>query len=381
MGRRDTSRGPVIIAGGGTAGHLLPGIAIADALVAAGRPASSVAFVGGDRGVERTLVPAAGYEVTELPGRGIQRRLTAANLAAAWSLLRGVVAGVRLVRSRRPAVVVVLGGYASFACGVGAVVTRSPLVLVEQNARAGAVNRVLRRFAAASAVSFEGTDLPRSRVTGNPLRSAVVEAAARLAADPSDARRRARARFDIPEDRLVVVVTTGSLGARKVNQAVRELVELWAARDDVAIRHVVGRRDHAAYVADLPGLAPDGLCYQVVEYEDHMEDLLSAADVAVTRSGGGVAELAALGVPAVLVPLPGAPRDHQRANADHLVRGGAAILLDDDDCDGARLAQTLEELLADPGRLVAMRTAAEELARLDAAADAAALVEEVARGS
>ncbi|MEO9164050.1 MAG: glycosyltransferase, partial [Aquihabitans sp.] len=178
MSRRLDRRG-VIIAGGGTAGHLLPGLAIADALVASGMPPTEVQFVGGDRGVERALVPAAGYVVSELPGRGIQRRFTLANLGALWSLLGGMFRGIAVVRRVRPGVVVVLGGYASFACGVGAVLTRTPMVLVEQNARAGAVNRALRWFAKASAVSFPDTDLPRATVTGNPLRASVAAAARR----------------------------------------------------------------------------------------------------------------------------------------------------------------------------------------------------------
>ena len=126
----------VLIAGGGTAGHLLPGLAVAGALVDADHGAADVTFAGGDRGVERDLVPTAGFALTELPGRGIQRRLTVANLSAVAALLRGLVRGVGLVRRTRPDVVVVLGGYASFACGVGAVLTRRPLVLLEQNARA-----------------------------------------------------------------------------------------------------------------------------------------------------------------------------------------------------------------------------------------------------
>jgi len=370
----------VLIAGGGTAGHLLPGLAVAGALVDADHGAADVTFAGGDRGVERDLVPAAGFALTELPGRGIQRRLTVANLSAVAARLRGLVRGVGLVRRIRPDVVVVLGGYASFACGVGAVLTRRPLVLLEQNARAGAVNRVLRRFAAASAVSFAGTDLPRQVVTGNPLRPEVVAAALARDADPAGSRRTARRELDLPDDRTVVLVTTGSLGARKVNTAVRELVDRWAERTDVAIRHVIGRRDFATVSADAPVLPDGGLVYQAVEYEDAMATALAAADVAVTRAGGGVAELAALGVPAVLVPLPIAPRDHQRANAESLVVAGGAMLLDDAECDGAHLADLLEPLLADPSRQATMAAAMRAAAHLDAAASVAALVREVARG-
>lgn len=373
------SAGPtVVIAGGGTAGHLLPGLAVAQALVELGVAPDRVHFAGGDRGVERDLVPAAGFPLTELPGRGIQRRLTLDNVRAAVALARGLVQGISLVRRLRPDVVVVLGGYASFASGVGAIVSRRPIVLVEQNARAGAVNRVLRRFAKASAVSFAGTDLPRATVTGNPLRPEIVEAAVARDADPVAARRSARAALGLPAERHVILVTTGSLGARTVNEAVLGLVDRWADRDDVAIRHVIGRRDFDSVMARIPPLPKVGLLYQPVTYEDQMALALTAADVAVARSGGGVAELAALGVPALLVPLPIAPRDHQRANAACLVDIGGALLIDDAACDTDALESRIDDLLRDPERRAAMASAMRGAAHLDAAARAADLVLEVA---
>ena len=158
-----------LVAGGGTAGHVLPGLAVARALVDRGHDSSSIHFVGSDRGLERSLVPDAGFAVTLLPGRGIQRRLTLENIAAAWGLLRAVAKGISIVRRRRPKVVLVLGGYASIACTVGAVIWRIPIVVMEQNARAGAANRLAGRFAKACAVPFAETDLPRSVLTGKPV--------------------------------------------------------------------------------------------------------------------------------------------------------------------------------------------------------------------
>ena len=179
----------VLFAGGGTAGHLVPGLAVASALVARGTDPATIHFVGSDRGVEADMVPAAGFSLDELPGRGIPRRPGVAMLRAGWAIVAATRTGVQIVRRRRPAVVVSLGGHAAFAAAFGAVVTRTPLVLMEQNVRAGAVNRRLARAARASAVTFPGTDLPRARVTGNPLPAHLVEAArARHGAD-ADARR------------------------------------------------------------------------------------------------------------------------------------------------------------------------------------------------
>ena len=361
-----------IIAGGGTGGHLLPGLAVARALVAKGHDPGTIHFVGGNSGVEARTVPAAGFTLDELPGRGVQRRLTLANVTAVFGIISGITRALRIVRRRRPKVVVALGGYASVACGLAAIVWRVPIVVLEQNARAGAANRLAGWRAKAAAVAFTNTDLPRAVVTGNPLRPEIRAAAEQP--DPVAA----RAALGLPEHRTVLAVFSGSLGSRRVNEAVRGLATRWADRGDLAIRHVTGRRDYADFAGG--DLAGSGLVYQVVEYEDRMELLLSAADVAVTRSGGSVAELEAFGVPAVLVPLPIATRDHQTANAQVLVNAGAAVLVPDDELTTVRLESELAPILADGDRRAAMSRAMRSLAVLDAADRVAALIEEHARG-
>jgi undecaprenyldiphospho-muramoylpentapeptide beta-N-acetylglucosaminyltransferase len=363
-----------IFAGGGTGGHLLPGLAVADALVQRGHDRSTIHFVGGDSGVEAKLVPAEGFSLDQLPGRGIQRRLSLRNIAAALGIVRGFFAAIAIVRRRRPHVVVALGGYASVACGLAAVLWRVSIVVLEQNARAGAANRVLGRFARAAAVSFPGTDLRRSVVTGNPLRAEI-----RAAAEHPD-RDAARAELGLPLDRTVLAVFSGSLGSRRINETVLALVERWRERSDLAVRHVIGRRDHASFVGRVPSLPEGGLVYQVVEYEEHVDLLLAAADLAVTRAGGTVAELAAMGVPSVLVPLPIATRDHQTANARVLVDAGAAVLVPDDELTPDRLERELDALLGDRARLASMAAAMRGQAHLDAADRIAALIEEHARG-
>jgi UDP-N-acetylglucosamine--N-acetylmuramyl-(pentapeptide) pyrophosphoryl-undecaprenol N-acetylglucosamine transferase len=364
----------VIVAGGGTAGHLLPGLAVARALVAAGHAPGEIHFVGAERGPEAKLGPEAGFTVEVLPGRGIQRSLAPANVAAVLDLFRALARGIAIVRRRRPSVVVTLGGYASFACGVGAVLTRTPLVLLEQNRKAGAVNRVLRRFATASAVSFEGTDLPRATVTGNPLRPEIRSVAEHP--DPAAA----RTALDLPLDRTVIAVFAGSLGSRRINDAVRGVASRWVGRSDVAIRHVIGRNGFSTPDAAAPVPPTGGLTYQVIDYEDRMHLLLDAADVAVTRAGGSVFELMATGVPAVLVPLPIATRDHQMANAEAVVATGGSVVVPDTELTTDRLEIELTALLADREALGRRSDAMRAAATLDAAEQVAAVVERVARG-
>lgn len=360
-----SGRTDVLIAGGGTAGHVLPGLAVAAELVERGIPAERIHFVGAQGRIEERIVPEAGFEVTLLPGRGIQRRLTLANLGAALGILRALGRSVRLVRRRRPGVVLALGGFASVTCALAAILWRVPLIVADQNARAGASNRLVGRFARACAVPFADTDLPKAVVTGNPVRAEILESAA------APDREAAREALGLDPDRLVVVAFAGSLGSRRINEAIDGVVEALSDRSDLAVLHVVGTRDWDG----RPEIETRGLQYLPIAYSDRMELVLGAADVAVCRSGGTtVAELAVVGVPAVLVPLPIATRDHQRANAEPLVRAGAAVLVPDDELDARRLLRELEPLL-DPAVLAPMAAAARSLGRPDAAGAVADLLQ------
>jgi UDP-N-acetylglucosamine--N-acetylmuramyl-(pentapeptide) pyrophosphoryl-undecaprenol N-acetylglucosamine transferase len=214
-------------------------------------------------------------------------------------------------------------------------------------------------------VSLPGTPLAGAVVTGNPVRASVV----------------ALERHPSPE-RPLVAVFGGSLGARRINEAAVGLYDLWRGRSGVAVRHVSGPAGHEATAAALAGLRHDDdtLAWTLLPYDDRMPDLYAAASIAVCRAGATtVAELAAAGVPSILVPLPGAPGDHQTRNAEALVAAGAAVLVPDAECTAARLAAELEPLLADPTRLDAMGAAARTLARPHAADDLADLVESTAR--
>ncbi len=375
-----------VIAGGGTAGHVLPGLSMAREMVARGTPPAAVHFVGTKRGIETRLVSEAGFGLTTLPGRGVKRRFTAANLAAITDLIRALVGSFRLLRRHRPAVVVGLGGYASVACGVAAVVLRVPLVITEQNAVPGAANRLLARWARGVAAGFPATGLPGAVWTGNPVRPEV------LAADRGRGRIEARAALGVTGERFFVVVMGGSLGARRINEAVVELTSMWRHRCDRHIRHVTGRRDFRS-VSELSSMPegsvapaqdgsaePVGLVYDPVEYEDGMAAVYTAADLIVGRAGAStVAELAATGVPAVLVPLPAAPGDHQSANARALADVGAAVVIPDRELDGLRLAAEIDALAADPQRLSQMDQAARVLARPGAAHAVIDVVERCAR--
>jgi undecaprenyldiphospho-muramoylpentapeptide beta-N-acetylglucosaminyltransferase len=369
------------MAGGGTAGHLQPALAIAEALVDAGHRRQAIEFVGSARGQDRTALEGRGFPFTLLPGRGLVRSMRAGDLVRNAGALAGLaVAAVRastLVARAHPQVVVSVGGYASLPASLAAVLLGVPLVLVNVDAVPGAANRLLGRFARASAVGWEGSSLPRAVVTGTPVRPEI----AAVRRDPGD-RRVARRTLGLPEDRPTVAVFGGSLGARRINVAAAGLAERWKERDDRAMYHIVGRRDWEERGAGCRGHRPGEPSPSLVRvpYEDRMEAVYRAADLVVGRAGAmTVAELAVAGVPSILVPLPGAPGDHQTANARVLERAGASVLLPDPECDARSLGELADRLLADPAGLDAMGRAAAALGRPDAAAAGARVVEANAR--
>ena len=362
------------IAGGGTAGHTLPGIAVAQALVAEGHDASSIRFVGSERGSESRLVSEAGFQISVLPGRGIERKVSLQNVASAWALLRAQKQALGLVRRHRPSVVLALGGFASLATAFAAVACRIPVVVAEQNAVAGAANRLVAKRAVACAVAFEGTGLPNAHLTGNPVRAEI------LAVDPAD-RAAARRALGLPTDATVVLAFGGSLGSRRINQAVFGFVEALSERADVAVHHVVGSRDWGSREGAPPTLPKGGLHYQAVEYEQDMARAMAAADLVVSRAGATtVAELSVVGLASILVPLPIASEDHQTANARALVDADAAVLVPDAELDAHRLVAEVGALLAGEDTLGRMAAAARALGRPDAAERVADLVGSAATG-
>ena len=335
----------VVLAGGGTGGHIFPMSAVARALRDAGVAPAAMTFVGSRRGQERSLLGAEEIALVTLPGRGLRRSFSARalgqNAVALAGLALATLRAIVLFATWRPSVVVSFGGYAALPAGLAAVLWRRPLVVVDLDATSGATQRLLARFADARCVSSEPSHA-RDVETGVPLRPEILAVARDV-----DSRRRARANFEPPidEDRLVVVVMTGSLGARSVNDAVSELAHVWRGRRDLAIVHVAGRRDGERVRGAAPVL--EGLDYRVLDFAD-MAPLWAVADVALCRAGATtVAELAALGIAAVLVPLPGAPGDHQGLNARRLAAVGGALVLDDADVSGESLARALGELLED----------------------------------
>lgn len=350
----------VVIAAGGTAGHVVPALAVADALQS---KRVRVVFVGGKR-AEAELVPAAGYELHTIEVEPLYRRapMKAARATAVDAL--ALRAARRLVRKLRPAAVMGAGGYVSGPVGLAAAMGRVPLVLVEADSHLGIANRVLAPFAERVCLAFPipgrangdaGGAEGRYLVTGRPV------------PPPATDRTAARARFGIGPEEICVLVFGGSQGARSINHA--------------AIDAFAGARLrvlHAAGARDLPDLEAPDRHYDLRGYIDNFGEALIAADIVVARAGGSIFEIAAAGRPAVLIPYPHATADHQTSNARYMQRAGAAVVIPDAELTPARLAQEVGGLLADPSRLRAMARASAALARPRAACEIAEVVMEVA---
>jgi UDP-N-acetylglucosamine--N-acetylmuramyl-(pentapeptide) pyrophosphoryl-undecaprenol N-acetylglucosamine transferase len=334
----------VVIAAGGTAGHVVPALAVADALRASG---AEVVFVGGER-AERELVPAAGYEFREIRARGLSRSNPVEALRAAALAVGAVGTARRILKAERPDAVMGGGGYIAGPVGAAAVAKRIPLVLTEADSHLGLTNRLLARFAARVCLAFpiEGLTGGRYLVTGRPV------------PPPHGDRAAARAELGIGEGEDCVFVFGGSLGARSINLAAVE-----AFRD--APFHVL----HAAGARDFGELEAPNPRYDLREYLDseRFGAALSASDLVVARAGGSIFEVAAHGRPAILIPYPHASADHQSANARWMTEAGAATVIPDAELTGSRLALEVGELFADRSRLRGMANASAALARPDAA--------------
>lgn len=347
----------VVVAAGGTAGHVMPAIAVADALKAEG---ALVTFLGTADRAEAELVPEAGYEIDFVDVSGMDRRnplKAAAALAKAAAALPG---SRRILRSRGATALLGGGGYVAGPAGLAAASMGVPIVLTEADSHLGLTNRVLASRAERVCLAFpiEGRDGPRYVVTGRPVSGAIAG---------SD-RAAARERFDLHDDERCVLVVGGSLGARSINDcAVKAL-----ARDQRVI-HVSGHRDHQRVEQALAAHgSPQG--YDLLAFEKGLGEVLAACDLVVGRAGGSIFELCAAGRPAVLIPYPHATGDHQRENARWMERAGAAVVLADEDLSPDLLRATVDSILTEPGRLQRMSAAATALARPNAARDVAAEV-------
>jgi UDP-N-acetylglucosamine--N-acetylmuramyl-(pentapeptide) pyrophosphoryl-undecaprenol N-acetylglucosamine transferase len=349
----------VIIAGGGTGGHVIPALAIARQLKK--QFSAEVLFIGTARGIETRLVPQAGFPLELIQVGALKNVSLMTRVKTMFDLPRAIAASSRMITDFDPEVVIGVGGYASGPAMVAAIRRHLPTLAFEPNVVPGFANRMIARWVSAAAVHFEETCryFPHCRVTGVPVREAF---------------------FNIPAaDRATtggiptLLVFGGSQGARAINQAMIEsLPGLSAKIPGVHVIHQTGQRD---YDRVLAAYQRSGISGEVHKFIDDMPATFGRADLLVCRSGAStVAEIAAAGKPAIFVPFPAAADDHQNVNARALERAGAAVVVEESNLGAAYLVDTIAALIGDGGRLRSMSSAAQSLAHPKAVEEIAEMV-------
>ncbi len=356
----------VLIAGGGTGGHLYPGIAVADAIKAAG---GEVVFVGTERGLETRLVPKAGYQLELVQVSGL-KRMGAAGLFRGLARLPGAYFASRhILKGYRPDVVLGVGGYASGPLVFAAALSGYPTAVQEQNSVPGFTNRVLGRFARRVFVAFDEAAAAfarrKVRFTGNPVRRSLVERAAALSGEPAG-------------DSILIL--GGSQGSHAVNELASGMVRVLDARGRLRpVVHQTGPDEHARMQVHYAAFGYEKQV-QVCDFIDDMPGALARASLVVARAGAlTLAELAVMRRPAILIPLPTAADDHQTVNAMAFARAGAAVVLPQHDASATRLGDLAGEILADPQRQRDMAEAMGRLAKPNATQEIVGELEAIAK--
>jgi UDP-N-acetylglucosamine--N-acetylmuramyl-(pentapeptide) pyrophosphoryl-undecaprenol N-acetylglucosamine transferase len=342
----------IVIAGGGTGGHLFPGIAVARELLRQ-QPDARVSFAGTTRGLESRVIPREGFELDVIRSAGLKGKSIGARARGAALLLPSFLDAWRLLSKRKPHVVIGVGGYSSGPVVLLAALRAIPTMVLEQNAVPGLTNRLLAKVVRAAAVTYDETRAffgTKAFLAGNPVRLEFFQ----ITGTVEEARRR-------------LLVLGGSQGAHAINVALGKAAEtLRKSIPALEVVHQTGERD---VVAIRDAYAAARLTARVEPFLDAVAEEMAAADLILCRAGATtLAELAAIGRPAILVPLPTATDDHQRRNARVLADAGAAMVLEERDLSPERLVQVIAPLLEDAGTRARMGDAMKRLARPDAAA-------------
>lgn len=361
-----------VVSGGGTAGHINPALALAEALLERGH---EVYFAGTPQGVEARLVPQAGLPFQAFDAAGFNRRHPKTLFTSSRRIIASTKRAEAWFDAIHPDCVVCFGGYVCIPVGCAAERRGIPVVVHEQNSIMGMANKYLAKKAEAVALTYRVAgdavaDKAKLVITGNPVRKSIFNAT----------RAEGRTYCDVPEGARLLVVFGGSLGARHINTAISRLKDDLLQREDLFIRHITGPKERDAVVEQLALDEREARRWSVVGYEDRMGPVLAACDMAVSRAGAtSLAEISALQIPALLVPFPFATADHQTINAREYVDAGAAFMIADDQVETAAFADLLFRLVDEEPVRTAMRAAAAGFETHDAARKLADVVEGAAR--
>jgi len=360
-----------VLSGGGTAGHINPALALAEVLQSRGH---EVFFAGTPQGVEARLVPQAGLPFQAFEAHGFNRHHPTTLVTSGITVLKSTKIAKRWLEDIKPDAVVGFGGYVSVPVTSAAKQLHIPVVLHEQNSVMGLANREISKFASRVCLTYAcagaGIDASKVTVTGNPVRKAIMEATSQ----------EGRTLLSLPENAKVLLVFGGSLGARHINTALCQMKDMLLAIDNLYIIHITGPKEYDTVVADLSLNDEEQKRWQVMGYQNRMAETLAASDLIISRAGASsLAEIAARGIPALLVPFPYATADHQTVNAKTLVEAGCALMIADDQVETPRFRELVHHFVTDDAQLNAMREAARDVSSVNAAELLADVVVDAAR--
>lgn len=353
----------VILSGGGTGGHIYPALAVASQC-AAEFPGCEFLYIGGQRGLESSLVPKQGIPFEAIDITGFRRKLSLDNVKTVMRFLKGVRASKRLLREFKPDVVIGTGGYVCGPVVYAAARLGIPSIIHEQNAVPGLTNRFLSKYVSAVAVSFEDSEgaFPAARrviYTGNPRATTVY------AADKA----KGLETLGLPASSSVVLVVGGSRGARAINEAMIEMAPLLSSSPHLQYVYVTGEGYYASTMEAIrakTGELPANL--RVLPYVHNMPEVLACTSLIVNRAGASfLAEITALGLPAILIPSPNVTNNHQEKNARSLERSGAAKVILEPELSGSSLYAAVEQVMGDPALQASMSSASRTLGKPEAA--------------
>ena len=355
----------VIISGGGTGGHIYPALSIAETL--SGRDKKTqVLYIGTSTGLESRLVPQLGYRFETVRVKGFRRKLSAETLGTFIELIKGMKDAAGILKDYKPDMVVGTGGYVAGPVLMAAYLKGVPTLIHEQNVLPGLTNRILGRFSSCVAVSFDQAvkyfkNRDKVVVTGNPIRTEM------LSINKDEARKKLGLDKSIP----IAVSFGGSRGSDKLNAAMAEVIKNLAGEGGFGLLHATGEERYDGFLADLKSQnveLENCSSIRVMPYLHRIHEALAAADLVVTSAGAiTIAEITAMGLPAVLIPKSHAVDNHQEYNARALEKEGAAVVLLEKDLDGRRLYEEISRLIKDRNKLKTMGRASKNMARTDAA--------------
>lgn len=367
----------IVVAGGGTGGHIYPALAIARG-VKERHPEAEILYVGNNQGMEADIVPKEGLPFKGLPGAGLQRKLSGRNLLVLWRTGLGFWQATRILKSWKPDVVIGTGGYVCGPVVLAAALSRIPTLIHEQNAFPGITNRILSRFVDRVAVTFKESIkyFPRSCkviLTGLPVRPAI------LCATRAEGLRK----LGLEAGRFLLLSFGGSRGARSINKAMVAVIKQFSGDTRLNILHVTGSSGYGEFLEDCAaaGIELDNTGNVTIKsYLYNMQDALAAADLVISRAGAATcAEITALGIPSILIPYPYASENHQEHNARALEKEGAALVFLDRELNGDLLCSQIAGLLENSAKMSAMAEASRKMGKTHALEDIIDCIDELVR--